>query len=157
MTIRFVSTLVAVWLASAGALAQDDDAREIEQARAEFNRGVERYQAQDWRGALEAFQEAYRLRPHPSVRVNMANCYEQLDRPMEAIFHFERFIAESGNDITPEQRRDVQAALGRLRRTVGELSLRISPDGAQVRIDGAETRRAPITEVVRLAAGPHTV
>lgn len=153
---RIFSIILVSWLVTSGALAQDDEA-EIAQARAAFERGVERYAAQDWRGALEAFQEAYRLRPNPVVRVNMANCYERLDRPTEAIFHFERFLAEAGSNASPEQRRDVQAALARLRREVGELALRITPDGAMVRIDGADPRRVGAGEVLRLPAGSHTV
>ena len=52
------------------ARAQDDR----EQARIQFERGVGLYESHDYEGALASFQEAYRLAPHPTVRVNMANC-----------------------------------------------------------------------------------
>lgn len=150
-----VTTSCLVLFLHAGAGAQTDPERE--QARQEFNRGVTLYQEGAWNAALGAFQEAYRLRPHPSVRVNMANCYERLNRPLEAIFHFESFLDEAGANATRDQKREVEAALARLRRQVGELTLRVSPDGALVRIDSTETRRAPIVEPVRLTAGNHSI
>ncbi len=127
-----------------------------ETARVQFERGVGLYEAHDYQGALEAFQEAYRLAPHPSVRVNMANCYEHLNRPLEALHHFERFLAESNNTPRP-QRREVQAAIARMRALVGEVRLAVAPDGATIVIDDAETRRAPVLEPVLLMSGPHTV
>ncbi len=147
-------SFVLITVIGATAAAQDDAARE--RARSEFGRGVERYEAGDFSGALEAFQEAYRLAPHPSVRVNMANCYEELGRPLEAIFHFERFLQES-EGVSAAQRREIEGTLERLRGRVGEVTLRVQPDGALVTIDGAETRRAPVMEPIRMTAGNHTI
>ena len=155
MTTLLRWALAAIFFLNASpVLAQDEDARA--RARAEFSRGVSRYDAGDYQGALEAFQEAYRLAPHPSVRVNMANAYEQLDRPLEAMFHFERFLEEAEN-VRPEQRSEIDAALARLRGRIGEVTLDVQPPGATVVIDGTETRRAPLTEPVRMVPGTHTL
>lgn len=137
-----------------GALAQDDEARA--QARAHFDTGVARYEQGDFQGALEAFQEAYRIAPHPMVRVNMANCYEQLGRPLEALHHFERFLAEA-ETATRAQRREVQAAIARLQHQIAEVRLAVAPDGALVTIDGTETRRAPILDPIRMTPGTHRI
>ncbi len=156
----FLGGLLAAFvvLSSSTSFAQSEgDAEGRARARSEFDRGVELYRLEQWQPALTAFQEAYRLRPHPTVRVNMANCYDRLGRPMEAIFHFERYLSEMGRTAPAPQRREVEASLTRLRRNVGELVLQISPDGAVVRIDDAEERRAPILEPVRLVAGSHSV
>lgn len=134
------------------ASAQTDEDREA--AREHFGAGVGRYEAGDYQGALDAFQEAYRLAPHPMVRVNMANCYEHLGRPIEAIHHFERFLAES-EDAPRQQRREVESAMRRLRQQIAEVHLTIAPDGADVTIDGTETRRAPVHEAIVLTAGSH--
>lgn len=153
---RLLPALASLLLAMLApvASAQDEEARE--RAREHFARGVERYEAEDYVGALEAFQEAYRLAPHPMVRVNMANCYEQLNRPLEALHHFERFLAEA-DGASRQQRREVQRAMQRLQRRVGEVRLSIAPDGALVTIDSAETRRAPILTPIRLSAGTHHI
>jgi tetratricopeptide (TPR) repeat protein len=152
----FLAALASLflWLGATTASAQDADRQ---QARAEFDRGVSLYAAENYQGALEAFQEAFRLSPHPTVRVNMANCYDHLSKPIEAIFHFERYLAESGRGAPAAQRREVESALRTLRARVGELSLRVSPDGATVVIDEGDSRRAPILEPVRLAAGTHRI
>ncbi len=143
---------LAMLLAPGAVLAQD----QREQARTQFNRGVEQYEAGNYQDALTSFQEAYRLAPHPTVRVNIANCYEQLNRPIEALFHFERFLEES-HDAPAAQRREVQAAVHRLEGRVGRVSFRIAPDGALVRIDQTEIRRAPVLEPVRMTPGNHLV
>jgi hypothetical protein len=150
------ATLVSLslWLGAATASAQDTDRQ---QARAEFDRGVSLYAAESYQGALEAFQEAFRLSPHPTVRVNMANCYDHLGKPIEAIFHFERYLSESGRGAPAAQRREVESALRALRERVGELTLRVTPDGATVVVDDGDSRRTPILESIRLVAGTHRI
>lgn len=152
--VPFVSSLMlTLSLSLATATAQDDPR---ERARAHFQQGVEAYERGDYTAALEAFSEAYRLAPHPVVRVNIANAYERLGRPLEALFHFERFLSEA-TSAPREQRREIEAAIRRLRGLIGELELHIWPDGARVTIDGSEQRRAPLTEPVRVTSGLHTI
>lgn len=146
------STLV---LLAASAHAQSDEERAT--ARQAFERGVNAYGEERWEEALNAFQEAYRIAPHPSVRVNMANCYVHLARPVEALDHFERFLIEGGEDADPAQKREVRRQIQELRGQVGETFLRIQPEGATVTIDGHTTLRAPILDAVKLAAGTHHV
>jgi hypothetical protein len=158
MLVRFFyflsSSAIALLLSLTTAAAQQDGDRA--RARAEFERGVEAYGRADYNTALEAFSEAYRLAPHPVVRVNIANSYERLNRPLEALFHFERFLSEATSAPGP-QRREIEAAIRRLRRLIGEIDLQVWPNGARVTIDGAEQRRAPLTELVRVTAGLHTI
>ena len=118
-----VLTLASPLGAPTGAAAQDDE-RAL--ARDAFRRGVARYSAADYQGALESFQEAYRIAPNPAVRVNMANCYERLDRPDEAIFNYERFLSEAGPDVPATRRTEVEAALAALRARFAELSITVS-------------------------------
>lgn len=146
--------LFALILSTSLADAQDAS---VDQARANFQRGVELYNTADYAGALAAFQEAYRIRPHPTVRVNIANCYDHLGRPVEAIFHFEHYLSESGRNAQPQQRRDVEQALTALRQRIAQVNLHVSPDGATVRIDDAEERRAPVLDPVTLTAGTHRI
>jgi hypothetical protein len=148
------SLLLSVAFATASittAASAQVDARE--QARSAFNRGVERYEAADYQAALVAFEEAFRLAPHPAVRVNMANCYERLGRPIEAIAHYERFLAE-GQNVPERQRREVEQTLATLRLQVGTVRLLVRPEGASVRVDG-ELRAA--AEPLSVLPGPHTI
>jgi hypothetical protein len=149
-----LACLFAIGLSGVCAPASAQEDREA--ARAEFERGRSAFEAGAFREALEHFQEAYRLAPHPNVRVNIANCYDQLDRPIEALVHYENFLVEA--DRPPAaRRREVESAIARLRQRVGTITLQITPDGAQITIDGSEMRRAPVAEPVRVVSGSHTV
>ena len=125
-------------------------------ARQNFQTGVAAFQRGDFSVALEAFLTAYRLAPHPTVRVNIANCYMQLHQPIEALSYFELFLTESPN-AAPEQRSDVQHQIDELRGQVAEYHVALSPDGladATVTIDG---HSASVRESVRLMPGHHVV
>ena len=134
------------------ARAQDEDQAV---AKERFQRGVSEYESGQYGEALADFQEAYRLKPHPLVRVNIANCYDKMDRPVEAIFHFELFM--SSKQGSAEQRAEIKEALKGLRKRVGKLVLSVTPDGARITIDESEERRAPVMEPITLKAGLHEV
>ena len=153
---RLAKPAIIVSLILTAVSAEGQSETERNQAREAFQRGVDAFAQQRFQDALLAFQEAYRIAPHPSVRVNMANCYEQLERPVEAIFHFERFLVEA-EDPDSEQETAVRSALRRLRRSVGELFLRIEPDGATVTIDGGDSFRSPVLDAIHLSSGIHEI
>jgi hypothetical protein len=136
---------------SATALSPEETAR----ARQLFEAGVTHYEAGRYIDALQQFQEAYRIKPHPLVRVNIANCYDKLDRPVEAIENFEAFLAVPAGDAA--QRDEVRAALKELQKRVGQVAFKVTPDGARLVIDDRDERRAPINEPVRLSVGRHRV
>ncbi len=149
-----VPFVLAAAAAAAPARAQSDNQARAE-AKTAFEHGVADYEAGRYEQALQSFQEAYRLRPHPLVNVNIANCYDKLNKPVQALSHFQQFLS---SDIgTPEQRNEVTTAVARLKQQVGEILLRISPEGATVVIDQGEARQAPLTEPVELEAGKHTI
>ena len=145
---------VPAYAQGASAPAGSEEARRAE-AKQRFEQAVQDYDAGRYDQALANFQEAFRLRPHPLVNVNIANCYDKLGKPLLAIFHFERFVeAKAG---TPAQQAEVSAALVRLRKQVGTLVLRVMPDGALVIIDREQQRRAPVLEPMLLQAGEHSL
>jgi hypothetical protein len=150
---RWLSLLACFWFAGARLGAAQPEDQNVIHARELFKRGVDAYDRGVYFEALQAFQAAYQLRPHPAVRVNIANCYDKLDRPADAIQNFEQFLGSGAG--TPKQQEEVVRALDRLRKRVGRLQLHVTPEGAKVVIDDNEPRRAPIAEVVLLKAGRH--
>ena len=134
------------------ARAQDVRSR----AREQFQRGVAAFEAGRYEEALAAFQEAFRLKPHPSVRLNMAACYEELDRPLEALVHYRAYLAEA-SDAPRERVREVKAAIRKAERRVARLQLDVAPDGARVTIDETESRRSPVVDPILLNPGEHSV
>jgi tetratricopeptide (TPR) repeat protein len=140
--------LLLQWSFGGLAHAQDDKAR----ARELFGAGVTHFEAGEYSAALEAFQGAYRLAPHPTVRINMANCYERLNSPVEAVFNFQRFLEEAGPSVDPAQREEVERTVARLEASIGTLQIDVLPPDAQIRIDGKVPRRLP-SGLIQLGAG----
>lgn len=126
------------------------------EARRHFQLGVAAYTGGRWAQALEEFQSAYRLAPHPSVRVNMANCFAHLDRPTDALFHFEQFLAESPS-APDAQVTEVEAQINQLRTRVGELQIAVTPPdamGLAVTLDG---QAVSLGRPAHVAPGHHVV
>jgi len=147
---------LAVAFPAAAAAQTTPSAADRAEARQRFQRGVAAFQRRAWEDALESFQQAYRLAPHPSVRVNMANCYVELRRPVEAIFHFEQYLAETPDAENP-QRTAVQNHLRELRQRVTEVTISVSPTnaaGVTATVDGLAVA---LDRTVRLAPGRHTL
>src|SRR3954470_20213855 len=70
---RWFSLLAWLWFAGAGTgIAQPEDPNVV-RARELFKLGVDAYDRGSYTEALQSFQQAYQLRPHPAVRVNIAN------------------------------------------------------------------------------------
>ena len=134
--------------------AQPSDA-ETTRAKQLFESGVAEYDAGHYANALSRFQEAYRIKPHPLVRVNIANCYQRLDRPVEAIENFEGFLSMTQG--SQAQREEVRAALRELREKVGQIALSVSPPGARILIDDKDERHAPVSDPVLASVGRHRV
>lgn len=147
-----LAVVLALWCSAVPARAQDSAA----QAREHFARGVANFDGRRFLQALEDFQRAYAVRPHPAVLVNIANCFVQLQRYPEAVIHFERYLAESRN-LPEDQRRESEQALEEARTHIGELLFDIQPAGATVRVDGRDVGRAPFSRPLVVPAGPHRI
>ena len=142
-----------VLISAPTASAQDTDGA---RARAQFDAGVRLFAEANYRGALDAFQRAYDIKPHPVVRLNLASCYEKLDMPVQAYENYDAFLREMPG-ATAVQKREVQRALRGLRQSVGELSLDgVTPSDATVTVDGAPVRVTP-GRPLYLPVGNHTV
>lgn len=92
--------LVAVALVvaplSARAAKADAGAPDAEAlARAKFAEGNLAYDLAEFQKALDAYSEAYRLRPLPGFLFNIAQCHRQLGRPERAAFFYRRYLTLS--------------------------------------------------------------
>jgi tetratricopeptide (TPR) repeat protein len=132
-------------------LKAQETGTETNLARQLFQAGVEHYEAGEYAPALADFQRAFALKPHPLVEVNIANCYDKLNQPAEALGHFEAFLASS--EGTPAQRDEVRSALARLSLLAGRLSIHATPAAAQGVIDNQRTAQ----RLQWVSAGRHRV
>lgn len=116
----------------------------------------EAWERGDLEGALQLYQAAFRADPLPALRPRLADCYEALRRPLEAVHHLERFLDESREASTSE-REDASARIRRLRAGLATVRVRVSPRDAldlAMTVDGLSIGPDGTTQV---SAGPHTI
>ncbi|HZX42827.1 MAG TPA: tetratricopeptide repeat protein [Myxococcaceae bacterium] len=127
---------------------------DVEQARADFERGAALYRAGDFRAALGAFEAAQARAPTPQALFNIARCQERLGQLADAVDSYSAYLASAPD--APDHTA-VSARIDELRaRLPLEASLRISVEPpASVAIDGEPAGLSPVS--ARLRPGPHRV
>ncbi len=153
----FSALAVVATMASAGlahAQAPTDDAT-TKAARARFQEGVSLYDKGQYEASRAAFLQAYALRKHPAVLLNLAQSSLRSARPLEAAKYFNQYLRES-NTATPAQRADAEKGLAESRTKLGRLEVS-APTGAEVAVDGNTSGTAPLSDAVDVEPGMHTV
>ncbi|MBI5532806.1 MAG: TonB-dependent receptor [Deltaproteobacteria bacterium] len=139
-------------LALVGNVHADDLADE---ADLQFQLGADRYDAADYRGALEHFLASNRLVRNRKVIFNIAATYEQLKRLPDAY----RYYAEAlEGEKDPATRQSVEDALARLRPRVALLTVESDPPGAVVYLDRKDLgARGSTPRTLAFPSGSHKV
>jgi tetratricopeptide (TPR) repeat protein len=140
--------LCGLWLVATRSLAEELPARE------HFERGVQASRDGDLVLALEHFEKAQALQPHPTVLYNLAQTYSTLGRPVDALSALERYLEIDPDAGEPALRRQAEELVRRNQARVGTLAVELTPVGARLEIDGAE---APVTGTGqrRVSIGQH--
>ena len=127
---------------------------DVEQARADFERGAALYRAGDFRAALAAFEAAQARAPAPQALFNIARCQERLGQLADAVDSYTAYLAAAPD--APD-RTAVASRIAELRaRLPLEASLRISVEPpSSVAVDGEPAGLSPVA--VRLTPGMHRV
>lgn len=123
---------------------------ETEEARKRFLEGVRRYDEQDYEAARLAFLQAYLLKSHPTVLLNLAMSEMRADRPAEAAAHLSKYVRE--NPEAPALA-NAQASLVEVRARVAELEVTVNRDDSVVAVDGVEVGRSPLGESLFVMPG----
>jgi hypothetical protein len=124
-------------------------------ARARFKEGVEFYDKGQYDQARAAFLQAYALKKHPAVLLNLAWSCLKSGHALEAERYFKQFLSE-GKEITDKQRADANEGLAQSHTKLGRIEI-AAPTGTEVTIDGERVGTAPISDFVAVEAGAHTV
>lgn len=132
-------------------------ADETVDAKASFGQGVEHYSEGDYSAALDAFQMAYALKPHPSVLVNIANCQEKLSRHIDAADTYDRYYQQVKRKLSGSQRSEVQRKLQSLQAKIGRIKLSTAPHRVLVSIDGGSAKEMTDRQIAVLGAGEHVI
>ena len=136
------------------AFAQEDPT--IEAARERFKEGVAYFDNKEFERARLAFVQAYALKPHPALLLNLAQSELRSGHEAEAATHFARYLREHA-EATEEQRQAAREGLDAAKQAVGVVTLTVDQSGAEVLVDGANAGRSPLEDPLYLMPGEHTI
>jgi outer membrane receptor for ferrienterochelin and colicins len=130
---RSLVSLALVAALSATVAAPDARAdNNADEAELQFQLAAERYQAGDFRGALEHFLASNRLSPNRNVAFNIARSYAALRRFPEAYRYYLEALDGETNENT---RRAVETAMNRITNEVSVVRVESDPAGASIFVD----------------------
>ena len=163
MRIRAHALALLVALAPVGAYASHAAAQGApnedpftDMARKRFQEGVKLFDQGKFEEARAAFLQAYALKKHPAVLLNLAQSELRSDHPVEAARHFSEFLRDNpGADAA--ERKAAQEGLTAARAKTGRIEVQVNVPGADVLIDGELVGRAPLPEAVDVAPGARKV
>lgn len=130
-----------------------DEAKNM--ARARFADGVTYYDGGQFELARASFLQAYALRKHPAILINLAWSSLKSGHALEAARYFKQFLMEDAQ-ITDTQKGDANEGLNQARAKLGQVEVRAAP-GSDVTIDNDHVGTTPLPDTVDVEVGPHTV
>jgi hypothetical protein len=140
------SLVIALLLVAAPAWAEDREAAAIH-----FQAAQAAEKRADYKTAIEEYERAYRLAPHPSVLFNMANNYEKLGDLRHAAEYLGRYLRD---DPRAEDRPVVERRITGLRDRPSVLHVG-EPRGATLLLDGQPHGTLPTS--IDIPAGAHRI
>jgi hypothetical protein len=129
-------------------------------ARELMREGNELYGEGKLAEAYEKYREAWRTAQAFDIACNLGGTASELSMNRDAAEYLDyclRHYAASSRPeaVAAEQR--ARAAFDVVRAKVAAVNLRVTPDGAEVFVDGASVGRAPLEAPLFLEAGPHRI
>lgn len=141
-------------LVPAPALAQDDVT--LTMARERFKEGVAYFDKKDFAKARVAFLQAYALKKHPAVLLNLAQSELRSGHEADAAKHFAQYLREH-KEATDAERQGAETGLTAAKALVAEVLLSVDTTGAEIYVDGDLEGQAPLPGSVYLAPGSHEI
>jgi hypothetical protein len=125
------------------------------QARARFKEGVDAFDKGKFEEARLAFLQAYTLKKHPAVLLNLAQSSEKSNHHLEAVKYFQQFLREA-TTATPQQRKDAETGLNEARSKVGHIDV-VAPPGTEISLDDQGKVGTTPMDPIDVEPGQHTV
>lgn len=135
------------------ALAQDDAS--TVQARARFREGVEAFDKGRYEEARLAFLQAYTLKKHPSVLLNLAQSSAKSGHPLDAAKYFVQYLKEA-TTATPQQKKDAETGLAEARKQIARIDVS-APAGTEISLDDQGKVGTTPFDPLDVEPGVHTV
>lgn len=152
--LRAALLVSSILVLAASAAAQDAPPSEADR---HVSQGEALFEAANYDAALAEFEAAYELLEGTADRYfllwNIGQCHERLFRYDRALEYYQRYLDEGGPEA--EDRATVEATMRALDGLLGEVTIDVNVDGAEVAVDGHVVDTAPGT--IRLAGGIHSI
>ena len=145
-----VAALLVVCAASS-AWAQD---RTTEIAREKFEQGVAAYDAGEYEKARTLFLQAYAMKRHPLVLLNLGQSELKGGHPEEAGNHLQQFLRDH-KDPTADQKQAAEAGIAEAQKKTGYIILIVDTDGAKLAVDGVDIGESPLADSYFVSPGKH--
>jgi len=118
--------------------------------------GDEAMQSLRYEEALEAYERATAIEPHPVLLFNRGRALQALRRYPEALDHFEAFSREASPELLARAGK-LQELMDNLRDRIATLEIACSVRGATVLVRNQKVGITPLDAPLRVNAGPATV
>lgn len=151
---RLPLLFVAVLTASAHAQPAPPPSGDRVDAKQLVQTGVRLLEVKDYLGALAIFKDAYNRFPSAKILLNIGTTYKLLGRDAEAANVYQRYL--DSNDADAARKAEVTEVLAELDKTVGKVSITVTPEDAEVQI-GDEWLPAQTVRVWRAAPGTFSI
>jgi outer membrane receptor protein involved in Fe transport len=146
-----LATILAIVVLAPPAHADDV----ADEADLQFRLAAEKYQAGDYRGALEHFLASNRLAPNRNVLFNIARCYEALHEYPDA---YRYYVRASQGETDAGARGRIDEAMRRMAPNVAILKIVTDPPGATLYLDRKDLgQRGAGPQTLGLAPGSYRV
>jgi hypothetical protein len=143
------TVLVAGW--SGTCHAQD---AVTDEARRRFQEGVRYYDQRQYDKSRLAFLQAYALKPHPAVLLNLAQSELRAGRHADAAGNFAKYIRENPN---AEAMDHALAAFEEARKRVVEVNVAVNQPEAVITVDGQQVGKSPLPDPLYVDPGAHNI
>jgi len=114
--------------------------------------GDEAMQSLRYQDALDAYERATEIEPHPVLLFNRGRALQALHRYAEALAHFEAFERQASPDLRAKAGK-LDELMERLRDQIATLNIQCNVRGATVLVRGQKVGETPIEHPVRVNAG----
>jgi hypothetical protein len=145
--------MVALLPVASPARAQSQDPVTV-LARQKFIEGVTAYDAARFDQARAAFLQAYALKRHPLVLLNLGQSELRAGYPVDGGNHLQQFLRDH-KTATSAQKSSARAGIADAQKRAGFVILIVDTDGSQIAIDGRAVGMSPLLDPVFVKAGKH--
>jgi hypothetical protein len=151
-SVPFSLLAVAALLSGFPARAQVED-----QARMQYQQGIELFENGKLEQAAIAFERAYELKPSWKIMFNLGQVRNDLGHFAEALKAYTRYLAEGGGEVPKDRVAQVKAEIERLNALVGMIVIESETPGATVYVDKRKEGETPLQGSIFVDLGEHEV